>query len=93
MDEPKDPLASINEPGRPIAGTADKSADKPADKPAADEDNGNDLGKLPAKAELEDMTRAELDALADVREVDTTGCHTKADVIEVLQKDARRRRR
>ena len=43
---------------------------------------------LPSDAELNAMTRAQLDELAAARDVDTTGCTTKAQVIEALQEDA-----
>jgi hypothetical protein len=49
--------------------------------------------KLPPPSELEAMTRAELDAMAEDRGVDITGAKVKQDVIDALRKDARRRKR
>lgn len=46
---------------------------------------------LPSDAELNQMTRAELDTLAKKRGIDSTEAPTKADVIEMLTKDASKR--
>jgi len=48
---------------------------------------------LPSEAELERMTRSELDELARGRGVDITDAGNKQDVIDALRKDERKRRR
>jgi hypothetical protein len=47
---------------------------------------------LPSQTELEAMTRTELDELAEERGLDPDTCGTKAEVIEMLKKDARKRK-
>lgn len=91
MDDPKkDPAeagftGSLNEP----------MADAPAAAPKQPhpEQDAEDEVELPSNAELEKMTRAELDELAELREIDTSDCSTKGDVIDALRKDARKRKR
>jgi hypothetical protein len=46
---------------------------------------------LPSEAELSAMTRPELDELAEDRGLDPDECGTKAEVIAMLRKDARKR--
>ena len=78
----------------PETATADKTA--PADKIEnksgyeAEEDQDDEL---PSDAELGRMTRGELDDLADERDVDITKASNKEDVIRLLLKDARKRKR
>lgn len=89
---------SVNEPvadEKPAAKAAEKSAgtrSPPLDQDEQQQDEQDDES-LPPKGDLEDMTRAELDNLADDRGVDTTGCSTKADVIDALRKDYRKKKR
>jgi hypothetical protein len=59
-------------------------ADAPAGHPAAPE-------PLPSETELNAMTRAELDEIAEQRGLDPDTCGTKAEVIALLRKDARKR--
>ena len=84
------------QPDPTMAGFAG-SANEPvaADKQAAPADAGGDdeHGELPANAELEKMTRMELDELAGIREVDVSDAKNKQDVIDALRKDARKRKR
>lgn len=47
---------------------------------------------LPLDSELERMKRSELDELANARGVDITDASNKEDVIELLKKDARKRK-
>ena len=99
MDDPKDPLASLNEPGRPIAGQGNRPQEDPpgADVPKhphPDDNAGDDEhGALLSNAELEKMTRTELDEYAELREVDISDCKNKQDVIDALRKDERKRKR
>ena len=57
----------------------------------AEEDKDDD--ELPSDAELGRMTRGELDDLAEERDVDITKASNKEDVIRLLLKDARKRKR
>ena len=66
--------------------TADKTEDESGYE-AEDDD------ELPSDAELGRMTRSELDDLADSRGVDITKAGNKDDVIQLLRKDARKRKR
>lgn len=50
------------------------------------------LEPLPSNEELHAMKRAELDNLADARGVDVSGASNKDEVIELLKKDARKRK-
>jgi hypothetical protein len=50
------------------------------------------LEPLPSNEELHAMKRAELDSLADARGVDVSGASNKDEVIELLRKDARKRK-
>ncbi|RPH75993.1 hypothetical protein EHM76_00130 [bacterium] len=47
---------------------------------------------LPSDSELHKMTRAELGELADERGVDVSSASNKDEVIELLRKDARKRK-
>jgi hypothetical protein len=78
-----------------------EAADEPEPEPepengtaTADEaEESEDNGELPSDAELGRMTRSELDDLADSRGVDITKAGNKDDVIQLLRKDARKRKR
>jgi len=48
---------------------------------------------LPSNEELHGMRRSELDELAEARGVDVSGASNKEDVIDLLRKDARKRKR
>lgn len=48
---------------------------------------------IPADAELERMTRAELDELAEEHDVDIRGCSNKGEVIEQFLRHRRRQHR
>jgi hypothetical protein len=54
---------------------------------------GVEEDELPSDTELARMTRGELDDLAEERGVDITDASNKDDVIALLHKDAKRRRR
>ena len=71
--------------GKPIIG-------EPPNKPVAP-DSPDEGYELPSHAELERMTRSELDELAGERGVDISDASNKQDVIDALQKDARKRKR
>jgi len=85
-----DPLAtphSINEPpGSQVVPPVEEPPINEVDPPPETE-------PLPPESELERMTRAELDELAEKRGVDTGDAATKADVIDALKKAARRSKR
>ena len=48
---------------------------------------------IPSEAELSKMTRGELDRLAEEHEVDVSSASNKQDVIDLLVKASRRRKR
>lgn len=66
-------LPSINEPPAPAA------------PPPVNPEPEATLPPLPSDSELTAMTRAELDALAESRGLDSSGEATKADVIALLK--------
>jgi hypothetical protein len=72
----------------PETATADKVENKSGYEVEEDQDD-----ELPSDAELGRMTRGELDDLADSRDVDITKASNKEDVIRLLLKDARKRKR
>jgi ABC-type nitrate/sulfonate/bicarbonate transport system substrate-binding protein len=67
---------------------ADKIENKSGYEVEEDQDD-----ELPSDAELGRMTRSELDDLAESRDVDITKASNKEDVIRLLLKDARKRKR
>src|SRR4030095_4599455 len=77
---------SINEPpGSNVLAAADApQPDTPQHQPA--------LAPLPTTEELHAMTRRELDALAAERDVDISNAGNKDDVIDMLRRDARKRK-
>jgi len=77
------------ETAKPATAPADKVENKSGYE--AEEDQDDD--ELPSDAELGRMTRTELDDLADSRDVDITKASNKEDVIRLLLKDARKRKR
>jgi hypothetical protein len=91
---PKDPgdpnldqgTPSINEPpGSNVLAAADAPPpDTPQHQPALD--------PLPANEELHAMRRSELDELAAERGVDISNAGNKEDVIDMLRRDARKRK-
>lgn len=89
QDEAPDP-SMVGFPGSTNEPKVDTPA-APADHPIEDGDYSE--GDLPPKSALEDMTRAELDDLAEKRGVATSGASNKADVIDALKKDERKRKR
>jgi len=74
----------------PVPETA---ADKIENKSGYEVEEDQDDDELPSDAELGRMTRTELDDLADSRDVDITKASNKEDVIRLLLKDARKRKR
>ena len=68
-------------------------ADKVENKSGYEAEEDQDDDELPSDAELGRMTRGELDNLADERGVDITKASNKEDVIRLLLKDARKRKR
>ena len=72
----------------PETATADKVENKSGYEVEEDQDD-----ELPSDAELGRMTRGELDDLAESRDVDITKASNKEDVIRLLLKDARKRKR
>jgi cysteinyl-tRNA synthetase len=81
-DEPENKAATATQPA---------TADKIEDESEYEEDKDDD--ELPSDAELGRMTRSELDDLANSRGVDITKAGNKDDVIHLLRKDARKRKR
>jgi ABC-type nitrate/sulfonate/bicarbonate transport system substrate-binding protein len=79
----------------PETATADKTApaDKIENKSGYEVEKDQDDDELPSDAELGRMTRGELDDLAESRDVDITRASNKDDVITLLRKDARKRKR
>ena len=75
----------------PVPETA--TADKIENKSGYEVEEDQDDDELPSDAELGRMTRSELDNLADERDVDITKASNKEDVIRLLLKDARKRKR
>ena len=69
------------------------TADKVENKSGYEVEEDQDDDELPSDAELGRMTRGELDDLADERGVDITKASNKEDVIRLLLKDARKRKR
>ena len=77
----------------PETAAADKTADKVENKSGYEPEEDQDDDELPSDAELGRMTRGELDDLAESRDVDITKASNKEDVIRLLLKDARKRKR
>ena len=75
----------------PVPETA--TADKIENKSGYEVEEDQDDDELPSDAELGRMTRGELDDLAESRDVDITKASNKEDVIRLLLKDARKRKR
>jgi hypothetical protein len=99
VEESPGHMASINEP--PGSNTFPPPTNEAAKKDPAvassgvtkhDRDVSHETSELPSDAELERMTRADLDNLAQQRGVDVSDAHNKDDVIAALRKDARKRR-
>ena len=73
--------------------TATAPTDKVENKSGYEVEEDQDDDELPSDAELGRMTRGELDDLAESRDVDITKASNKEDVIRLLLKDARKRKR
>lgn len=86
--DPRDGPVSINEPpGSEVLPAPPTDPSAPIDQAAKPPASSAPAPKpLPSDAELHEMTRAELDALAKKRGIDTTDEATKADVIARLKK-------
>jgi hypothetical protein len=70
-----------------------KKAGREPTKPAKEEANAApEREPLPSTEELQGMRRSELDELAEARGVDISDASNKDDVIELLRKDARKRK-
>jgi hypothetical protein len=91
-------MPSINEPeGSQTRPPPNEAAKKDPAAPSQTvtkphENVSHETSELPPDAELERMTRADLDDLAEERGVDISQAHNKDDVIAALRKDARKRR-
>ena len=98
INEPpgSDVMKGIPEPEQPIAATPLADGAPPPNHPYPGSgaiDTEDDEDQLPSHSELERMTRAELDELAEERGVDSSDASNKQEVIDLLQKDARKRKR
>ena len=103
VNEPpgSDVMKGIPEPTLLDQATGDprQPPDAPPTTPYPEPDDGDDGDDddeddpLPSRSELERMTRAELDELAEARSVDISDASNKQDVIDALEKDARKRKR
>jgi len=77
-------VGSINEPpGSNVV---------PPQPPTTPHPEGPHVDPLPSTEELHAMKRAELDNLAEARGVDVSSASNKDEVIELLRKDARKRK-
>jgi len=106
-DDPRQTMTNPNVPAAPQDSTGDlPSINEPPGSYVAPDSPVNEgqtrspqasvsheTQELPSDAELERMTRAELDGLAASRGVDTSQASNKDDVIAALRRDARRRHR
>lgn len=85
-------MQSINEPpGSNVTPKKDPAEASPS-VTERHENVSHETSELPSDAELERMTRADLDDLAEERGVDISQARNKDDVIAALRKDARKRR-
>jgi hypothetical protein len=83
---------SINEPpGSDVIPSGAAVKDPPEASHTVTKDVSHETSGEPLP-DLDGMTRAELDALAKERGVDTSHAHNKDDVIAAIRKDARKRK-
>jgi len=85
-DDPNDPNKG---PAQPPPGA---EAVNPENRPAAQQEE-QQVEPIPPEAELSKMTRGELDRLADEHEVDVSSASNKQDVIDLLVKASRKRKK
>jgi hypothetical protein len=91
IDDPKNPPVGGGSPNEPPGSNIGETA-PPSSKAQSETAKEFKRELLPSDSELHKMTRAELDELAEQRGVDISSASNKDDVIELLRKDARKRR-